>query len=137
MESEIAFQTSGGRRGSPLPVGKMTSLNIFIGALSYPPAAAPLSAADLRGETSLFAFVHQSTTLWTESSCIDPRAQTMNFAAASGFWPLALATKAHPPRSLLGFPPGGTGSGKTPYLKSLALSRRALTAQIPTFCMAQ
>jgi hypothetical protein len=64
---------------------------------------------------SLLALVHQSTILWMESSCIEPIAQTQNFAASSGFLPLALATKAHPPKIDFASPCGGKGSEKTPY----------------------
>src|SRR5215469_7966536 len=72
-----------------------------------------------------------------ESSCIEPSAQTQNFAASSGFLPFALATKAHPPKLVICCPLGGEGRGKTPYWKSLALTRKLLTPQTPRFCMAQ
>ena len=50
---------------------------------------------------------------------MEPIAQTQNLAASSGFLPLALATKAHPPKTVLCRPLGGKGRGKTPYWKSL------------------
>ena len=68
---------------------------------------------------------------------MEPTAQTQNFAASSGFLPLALATKAHPPKIFLCRPLGAKGKGKTPYWKFLANSRKALTPQIPRLCMAQ
>ena len=77
-------------------------------------ASLPASSAELRGGMSDFATVHQSTTRCTESGAIEAKAQAMNFAAASGFLPLELATKAQPPPTVTYLPPVGTGSLKMP-----------------------
>ena len=45
---------------------------------------------------------------------IDASAQAQNWAAASGFLPLALATKAQPPPTVTYLPPAGVGSLKMP-----------------------
>ena len=55
---------------------------------------------------SLLATVHQSTTRWIESGLIEASAQAQNSPAASGFLPLALATKAQPPPTVTYLPPG-------------------------------
>src|SRR5579875_1384095 len=100
-------------------------------------AALPASSADLRGGMSVFAFVHQSTTRSTLSGFIEPSAQAQNSPAAFGLAPRALATKAQPPPTVTGLPPGGVGRLKMPYLNLGAPSFSCAIAQMPVFIIAQ
>jgi hypothetical protein len=73
------------------------------------------AATDLRGGRFDFARPFQSAPRAMLSALMLPMDSTTKRAAASGSRPRLLTAHAQPPATVTGRPPGGSGSGNTPY----------------------